>query len=419
MKKLFSFILSLTLLSSIILSGCGGTTTERAPMYTGSVVGQIFDDETNNIPVANVTIKINNNQTKSDSEGKFKLSNISFDNDIININIEYGDKSQELKKQINKTIRDQKIFNLGVIYLTSKSKIYACGYSEKEKYSGDISICYWSIFDNNNSRIDLGTTSIYRSDTIYPTIYGCNNKIYITGSGSDISSSYWVDNNKLSIDNNYSSRTVFVSNNDLYFGAKNDTLYYFINNTPHQLKNLKNEPATGDLKSIYVYNNKVYTAGYCYYRTEPGVFPCYWVNDTPVKLDTYGRVNSMVVYDNKVYSAGYTSDYAGGDRRGCYWIDNLKVDLNFPGEINSIFVNKNNVYCVGENSYWINKTKFSLDNLDYGRVIYIYNDTIYIGGNTNGGYGFPFLLKIDKNGIKSKTIFDETYGAITGLFVTE
>ena len=393
MKRLFSFMMLLALVSAGVLSGCGNTTVPV--VFTGSVIGIVVKDK-NKEPVEGAKVSIGNRDFITKADGMFKFDGVSFDNNF-EITVEYNGQIKPIKAMITEEAKKIKMINIGMVYLETSGTIYICG-----RIDGNIG---YTVIKNEK---DIKKCTLSNQDGEANSIFVSNNIVYTAGSENNLPC-YWKNSIKTDLMPDYykekkytgNASSVYVKNDNVYIAstlaAKPDsqmlyeTPFYFINDKEHYKEITIQGLRTGTADSIYVNdsndvyittnieNNNFESYGYCFKNNEvkfkysAGIQsthssndtiyvlglndsskPIYYKNDSLNFLSiTNGFCNSIYAYKNNLYVAGNKKDSPNTlDTYPCYWIvSNTEVKCKQlsmgKGEAKKIFVKDDTIYIIG------------------------------------------------------------------------
>lgn len=287
--------------------------------------------------------------------------------------------------------------------------------------------CYWK----NQEKLSLenGVSAAGQSEAT--SIYVVGDNVYVGGfyeaPGPVTKACYWI-NGKLQDDiqldnpgNPSRAESIFVINGAVFMaGNENNEACYWIDNIKYHLS-VPTPTNPFRANSIYVVQDssskyRIYIAG----THRPGAQDeaCYWSNggENFISSGIAGsEAHSIFVYGDKIYTAG---KLIGFPETMCYWGNN-SVELTYPSGL-SVF--KSNIlispngdihFAVGasgpENFYWKNgKLKYYITDGRQLRSFYVLNDDVYFGGRDAGllvsywiNDGNPINVDVDPAAIAS------------------
>ena len=180
--------------------------------------------------------------------------------------------------------------------------------------------------------------------------------------------------------------------------------------------------------------NDVFTVAN-YTRSNDGKWiATYWKNSEPVHL-TDGikdfRARSIHVYNNKVFVAGYEEDRSSGLRTIYYWVDGVPTKLT--NSINRANIYSNSIRTDGENvwvtgveevpekgymvaKYWLNNVEYILSHDGYEAeetCIFVENGKVYIAANLRDLDNNFRKIALWMDGIEQTLDIDTTVNAFT------
>ena len=291
----------------------------------------------------------------------------------------------------------------------------------------DNQACYWTIKDGIPNRVTLKNIGTSASNAY--SIFVEQKNVYIGGRTASGIPCYWKNNEiPIALSNKTGIvKSIFVNNGVVYsagscYECQNDC-YWKNNSSPIEIA--KASGAT----SIFVSKDNIYVAGKCY---EQGVWSgtCYWViKDDKVKervalydgsTSSGADVWSIFVYKDVVYTAG--SYRKNGDYEPCYWVGdkfNSLIHPLLPGKdwsANSIYVDKDeNVYIAGgeygKPYYW--KTSKATPELlssaasAMAKSIFVFNGKIYVAGIIREEGNVPCCWIVDKEGKVNEILLEK------------
>ena len=206
--------------------------------------------------------------------------------------------------------------------------------------------------------------------------------------------------------------SIFIKDNIVYtcgYYVKETAHFacYWIGSTIHELSSNElgsNSNLYAHANSIFVDNTKVYVGGDiggtistpnpCYW-TDSKIEPAVVVAPTLLSNSTIATVKSIFAYNNDIYSCYENHSISPYLYFSSYWVNTtlkiLAVPAGYTGHVTTIFVNNNSFYAGGYYSngsnnvvcYWDNSGRHDLENtndsVDYFSII-VKNSSVYVGG---------------------------------------
>lgn len=220
----------------------------------------------------------------------------------------------------------------------------------------------------------------------------------------------------------------YVNSNGVYTAC-----YWDPDGTRHDLGD---GSSPSEVLCLSIYSDKLYVVGSYFIEKDGSEYveksvPCYWIDGR-----RYDLVNPDIVRNDTCVTCGFVYKgrvYAAGDDRldPYYWDGDEEYQLSKPDEIgmctNSIFANGDGVYVAGsENAsplntiyYWENGVLYEIDRGEEATAyeIIVVNDSIYVGGQINGGA--CYWVRESDGEPMTKSQLDTTGSGVTSIFVQD